>query len=72
MSMEIASTAAAAVSLSQGRARQDLAISGLEREAQNQQAVAGVVEEAARTGAGSGAGSGNVTPDRGQNLNISV
>lgn len=63
--MDIAATAASAVSLSQARIRQDVTMAALGRDAKAQTAVASLLEAAAKpTESGSG--------ERGQNVNLRI
>lgn len=66
MGMDIASsTAGAAIALTQAQGQMDFGVKALNRNAEQQQATVATLVEG-------GSGGGNVTPTRGQNLNISV
>lgn len=65
--MEIGSSMASAVALSQGQARQEFGMAALARGAQSETAVANMVEKAAKDG-----DQGAVTDTRGQNYNITA
>ncbi|WP_146210797.1 hypothetical protein [Azospirillum sp. TSO35-2] len=61
------STAGAAIALKQAQGQMDFGVKALNQNAQQQQAtVAALVQP------DTGSGGGNVTPTRGQNLNITV
>lgn len=68
--MEIGSSMASAVALSQGQARQEFGMAALAREAQSETSVANMVEKSVKDG--NGQGQGTVTDTRGQNYNLSV
>ncbi|CAO3435878.1 hypothetical protein [Azospirillum endophyticum] len=68
MGMDVtSSTAGAAMALKQAQGKMDFGVKALNQNAEQQQAtVAALVQS------GGGSGGGNVTPTRGQNLNIAV
>lgn len=66
--MEIGSSMASAVALSQGQARQEFSMAALARGAQSEATVANMVEKAAKDGGNQGA----VTDTRGQNYNLTA
>ncbi|WP_148219490.1 hypothetical protein [Azospirillum sp. B510] len=68
MGMDVtSSTAGAALSLKQAQGQMDFGVKALNQNAEQQQATV-----AALMRSGGGSGGGNVTPTRGQTLNITV
>ncbi|WP_042694020.1 hypothetical protein [Azospirillum sp. B506] len=65
------STAGAAMALKQAQGQMDFGVKALNRNAEQQQATVDTLMQSAG-GSSGGAGGGNVTPTRGQNLNITV
>lgn len=63
------STAGAAMSLMQAQGQMNFGVKALNQNAEQQQAT---VDALMQSGNGGGSGGGNVTPTRGQNLNITV
>lgn len=66
------STAGAALAIRQGLNQQNFGLQALAQSAQPEGAVAALTGSADGGGPGGGQGGGNVTPTRGQNLNIVV
>ncbi|KAA0592550.1 hypothetical protein J2848_006165 [Azospirillum lipoferum] len=65
------STAGAAMALKQAQGQMNFGVKALNQNAEQQQATVEALMQSGG-GAGDGSGGGNVTPTRGQNLNITV
>lgn len=66
------SSAGAAMAIRQGMSQQNFGIQALAQSAQQGDAVAALAQQASGGAPAGGSGGGNVTPTRGQNLNITV
>ncbi|PGH56621.1 hypothetical protein CRT60_17070 [Azospirillum palustre] len=72
MGMDVtSSTAGAAMSLMQAQGQMAFGVKALNQNAEQQQATVETLMQSGN-GSGGGSGGGNVTPTRGQNLNITV